>query len=101
MEGFHRLRASGFTLQRPRACSQASITDNWICVNVCLQKQDKAMLELAKQLKDANSLMFFARGNNYATALEAALKVRSVFGVECGGGGHAPVAGECTSSKFK
>lgn len=41
-----------------------------------LQKQDAAMLELAKQLKDANSLMFFARGNNYATALEAALKVR-------------------------
>lgn len=35
------------------------------------------MLELAKQLKDANSLMFFARGNNYATALEAALKVRA------------------------
>lgn len=41
-----------------------------------LQKQDKAMLELAAELKDANSLMFFARGNNYATALEAALKVR-------------------------
>jgi fructoselysine-6-P-deglycase FrlB-like protein len=34
------------------------------------------MLELAAELKDANSLMFFARGNNYATALEAALKVR-------------------------
>jgi glucosamine 6-phosphate synthetase-like amidotransferase/phosphosugar isomerase protein len=33
------------------------------------------MLELAKQFKDSNSLMFFARGNNYATALEAALKV--------------------------
>ena len=43
-----------------------------------LQKQDKAMLELAKQLKDCNSLMFFARGNNYATALEAALKVSAV-----------------------
>jgi fructoselysine-6-P-deglycase FrlB-like protein len=40
-----------------------------------LQKQDVAMLELAKQLKDSSSLMFFARGNNYATALEAALKV--------------------------
>jgi hypothetical protein len=33
------------------------------------------MLALARELKDANSLMFFARGNNYATALEAALKV--------------------------
>jgi hypothetical protein len=45
---------------------------------MCAQKQDVAMLELAKQLKDSNSLMFFARGNNYATALEAALKVRAV-----------------------
>jgi glucosamine--fructose-6-phosphate aminotransferase (isomerizing) len=48
-----------------------------------VQKQDKAMLELAKQLIDCNSLMFFARGNNYATALEAALKVTSV-GTGCG-----------------
>lgn len=50
---------------------------------MCLQKQDKAMLELAKQLIDCNSLMFFARGNNYATALEAALKVTTV-GTGCG-----------------
>jgi hypothetical protein len=41
-----------------------------------LQVQDVAMKELAAQLKDSNSLLFFARGNNYATALEAALKVR-------------------------
>jgi glucosamine 6-phosphate synthetase-like amidotransferase/phosphosugar isomerase protein len=41
-----------------------------------LQAQDVAMKELAAQLKDSNSLLFFARGNNYATALEAALKVR-------------------------
>lgn len=34
------------------------------------------MATLAAQLKDTNSLLFFARGNNYATALEAALKVR-------------------------
>jgi glucosamine 6-phosphate synthetase-like amidotransferase/phosphosugar isomerase protein len=33
------------------------------------------MKSLAAQLKDISSLMFFARGNNYATALEAALKV--------------------------
>jgi len=36
---------------------------------------DGAMLQLAEQLKDMGSLLFFARGNNYATALEAALKV--------------------------
>jgi hypothetical protein len=51
-----------------------------VCVCCCcycmLQVQDVAMKELAAQLKDSNSLLFFARGNNYATALEAALKVR-------------------------
>lgn len=36
---------------------------------------DDAMRQLAAQLKDTSSLLFFARGNNYATALEAALKV--------------------------
>eukprot|EP00878_Enallax_costatus_P022354 GHUV01023711.1.p2 GENE.GHUV01023711.1~~GHUV01023711.1.p2 ORF type:complete len:155 (+),score=37.91 GHUV01023711.1:739-1203(+) len=40
-----------------------------------LKKQDVSMKQLAHQLKDCNSLLFFARGNNYATALEAALKV--------------------------
>ncbi len=37
---------------------------------------DGTMHELAQQLKDEHSLMFFARGYNYATALEAALKVK-------------------------
>ncbi len=43
---------------------------------------DAAMKELAHTLKDETSLMFFARGYNYATALEAALKtkVRSGWG---------------------
>ena len=36
---------------------------------------DQEMLKLAEQLKDATSLLMFARGFNYATALEAALKV--------------------------
>ena len=36
---------------------------------------DQEMLKLAEQLKDATSLLIFARGFNYATALEAALKV--------------------------
>mmetsp|Transcript_5978 Transcript_5978/g.15895 ORF Transcript_5978/g.15895 Transcript_5978/m.15895 type:complete len:698 (-) Transcript_5978:1845-3938(-) len=39
---------------------------------------DGTMQELAQQLKDQHSLMFFARGYNYATALEAALKVKEV-----------------------
>eukprot|EP00879_Flechtneria_rotunda_P013604 GHRR01014210.1.p1 GENE.GHRR01014210.1~~GHRR01014210.1.p1 ORF type:complete len:690 (+),score=211.83 GHRR01014210.1:228-2297(+) len=43
-----------------------------------MKDQDQAMAQLAAQLKDSNSLMFFARGNNYATALEAALKCKEV-----------------------
>lgn len=34
------------------------------------------MLSLAEQLKNEQSLLVFGRGYNYATALEAALKVR-------------------------
>lgn len=37
---------------------------------------DDRILQLAHQLKDEQSLLFFGRGYNYATALEAALKVR-------------------------
>ncbi len=37
---------------------------------------DGAMRDLAGELKGATSLLFFGRGYNYATALEAALKVR-------------------------
>jgi len=37
---------------------------------------DQPMLELAGKLKSETSLLLFGRGNNYATALEAALKVR-------------------------
>ena len=39
---------------------------------------DGAMRSLAEELKDEHSLLFFARGYNYATALEAALKVKEV-----------------------
>jgi glucosamine--fructose-6-phosphate aminotransferase (isomerizing) len=42
---------------------------------------DGAMKELAAELKDKESLMFFGRGYNYATALEAALKVGLRFRV--------------------
>ena len=39
-------------------------------------KLDAQMLDLAKELKTEQSLLVFGRGYNYATALEAALKVR-------------------------
>jgi glucosamine 6-phosphate synthetase-like amidotransferase/phosphosugar isomerase protein len=38
------------------------------------------MKKLAAQLKDASDLIFFGRGYNYSTALEAALKVREQAG---------------------
>jgi glucosamine--fructose-6-phosphate aminotransferase (isomerizing) len=40
---------------------------------------DEMMRQLALQLKEEHSLMFFARGRNYATALEAALKAKEVL----------------------
>ena len=47
-------------------------------------KLDGEMLRLAEQLKGEQSLLVFGRGYNYATALEAALKVRpAVSGVCC------------------
>ena len=39
-------------------------------------KLDAQMLDLAEELKTEQSLLVFGRGYNYATALEAALKVR-------------------------
>ena len=47
-------------------------------IHSCLQvlKLDSQMLELAEELKTEQSLLVFGRGYNYATALEAALKVR-------------------------
>jgi hypothetical protein len=41
---------------------------------------DAKMRALAETLRDAHSLLFFARGNNFATALEAALKVARGWG---------------------
>ena len=38
-------------------------------------KLDAQMQELAEELKHESSLLVFGRGYNYATALEAALKV--------------------------
>lgn len=58
---------------------------------------DNAMKELAEQLKSEHSLMFFARGRNYATALEAALKAKEVAlihseGILAGEMKHGPLA---------
>jgi len=36
------------------------------------------MRQLAEKLKDEQSLLVFGRGYNFATALEAALKVKEV-----------------------
>ena len=47
------------------------------CLAAQVLKLDAKMLELAEQLKGEQSLLVFGRGYNYATALEAALKVGS------------------------
>ena len=41
-------------------------------------KLDEDMKHLAKHLQHEGSLLIFGRGYNYATALEAALKVKEV-----------------------
>ena len=46
-----------------------------LCWAAQVLKLDAKMLELAEQLKGEQSLLVFGRGYNYATALEAALKV--------------------------
>ncbi|MEW5310842.1 MAG: hypothetical protein WDW38_002603 [Sanguina aurantia] len=58
---------------------------------------DEQMKQLASDLKDSHSLMFFARGYNYATALEAALKAKEVAvihseGILAGEMKHGPLA---------
>ncbi len=58
---------------------------------------DGAIRDLAQKLINAQSLLFFARGNNYATALEAALKMKEVAlihseGILAGEMKHGPLA---------
>jgi len=58
---------------------------------------DSAMLKLAKTLKDAESLLVFGRGANFATALECALKIKEVAlvhseGLAAGEMKHGPLA---------
>jgi glucosamine 6-phosphate synthetase-like amidotransferase/phosphosugar isomerase protein len=46
-----------------------------VCPNTQALKLDGQMRELAANLKDEASMLVFGRGQNYATALETALKV--------------------------
>ncbi|GAQ81147.1 Glucosamine 6-phosphate synthetases [Klebsormidium nitens] len=60
-------------------------------------KLDEAMRELARELVNEQSLLVFGRGYNYATALEAALKVKEVAlmhseGILAGEMKHGPLA---------
>ncbi|KAL3134865.1 hypothetical protein ABBQ32_007831 [Trebouxia sp. C0010 RCD-2024] len=60
-------------------------------------KLDGNIQKLAAELKDANSLLLFGRGYNYATALEAALKVKELVymhseGILAGEMKHGPLA---------
>ncbi|GBF90739.1 hypothetical protein Rsub_03040 [Raphidocelis subcapitata] len=58
---------------------------------------DAKVRALAETLRDSQSLLFFARGSNYATALEAALKMKEVAlihseGILAGEMKHGPLA---------
>jgi fructoselysine-6-P-deglycase FrlB-like protein len=60
-------------------------------------KLDSDMKALAEKLKDAQNLIFFGRGYNYSTGLEAALKVKEVAlihseGINAGEMKHGPLA---------
>ena len=62
----------------------------------CLEL-DPLVAELAASLRDEPSLLVFGRGRNYATALEAALKVKEVSymhseGINAGEMKHGPLA---------
>lgn len=58
---------------------------------------DEKIKKLAENLRDENSLLVFGRGRNYATAVEAALKVKEVSymhseGINAGEMKHGPLA---------
>lgn len=65
-------------------------------IRSCL-KLDASIRELSEALKDEQSLLVFGRGRNYATAMEAALKVKEVSymhseGINAGEMKHGPLA---------
>lgn len=65
-------------------------------IRQCLLLDNKIM-ELAENLKEESSLLVFGRGRNYATAVEAALKVKEVSymhseGINAGEMKHGPLA---------
>ena len=73
-----------------------SLLDLPDAIRTCLALDNK-IKELAADLKDENSLLVFGRGRNYATAVEAALKVKEVSymhseGINAGEMKHGPLA---------
>jgi glucosamine--fructose-6-phosphate aminotransferase (isomerizing) len=66
------------------------------CVRGALKLNDQ-IREMSEELKDEQSLLVFGRGRNYATAMEAALKVKEVSymhseGINAGEMKHGPLA---------
>jgi glutamine---fructose-6-phosphate transaminase (isomerizing) len=66
-------------------------------VEQCLKELDGQMKSLAERLKDSQSILVFGRGYQYATCLEAALKVKEVSyvhteGIHAGELKHGPLA---------
>jgi glutamine---fructose-6-phosphate transaminase (isomerizing) len=66
-------------------------------VGECLQGLDAQMKALAERLKGSQSILLFGRGYQYATCLEAALKVKEVSyvhteGIHAGELKHGPLA---------
>jgi fructoselysine-6-P-deglycase FrlB-like protein len=62
--------AAGICVRIERLCADA-----WHFLQLQTLKLDGQMRELAANLKDEPSMLVFGRGQNYATALETALKV--------------------------
>lgn len=84
-----------------KASRRAEIIESLVtlpeAVKTALTTLDAQMAALADDLKDQQSLLVFGRGYNYATALEAALKVKEVAlmhseGILAGEMKHGPLA---------
>jgi glucosamine--fructose-6-phosphate aminotransferase (isomerizing) len=84
-----------------KASRRAEIIESLVtlpeAVKTALTTLDAQMAALAGDLKDQQSLLVFGRGYNYATALEAALKVKEVAlmhseGILAGEMKHGPLA---------
>jgi glucosamine--fructose-6-phosphate aminotransferase (isomerizing) len=66
-------------------------------IRECLQKTEKKVIEIATKLKDAKSVLVLGRGYQFATCLEAALKIKELTyvhteGINAGELKHGPLA---------